>query len=138
MGAPDGSVRLWDLGKKERIGGDRPTHAKSIWDLAVTPDKKWLITSDKDGAIKITRIDKANEVKSLKTAAGTLDGLIVSPDGSRLATYGDGRVELWDLAAGRSLRSWAIPDVRTVAFTPDGRQLLSGLDNSTLYLLDGP
>src|SRR5439155_16051857 len=45
MGSNDGSVRLWDLVKKERIGGDRPMHAKALWDLTLTPDKKLLITA---------------------------------------------------------------------------------------------
>jgi WD40 repeat protein len=138
MGSADGSVRLWDVVKKERIGGDRPMHAKALWDIALTPDKKLLIAADKEGDIKISSVEKPSESRSLHFTGANLDGLLVSPDGTRLATFGDGRVELWDLASGKSLRSWAIAGVRAMAFTPNGKQLLTGLDNSPLYLLDSP
>ena len=33
-------VRIWDLAKKERIGGDYAIHVNDIADLGITADKK--------------------------------------------------------------------------------------------------
>jgi WD40 repeat protein len=138
MGSADGSVRLWDIVKKERVGGDRPMHPKALQDLALTPDKKSLIAADKDGNIKISSVEKPAESRSIHAGGAYLDGLLVSPDGTRLVTFGDGRVELWDLATDKVLRSWTVGAVGAISFTPDGKHLLAGLNNSTLYLLDLP
>jgi WD40 repeat protein len=138
MGSADGSVRLWDLTKKERIGGDRPMHAKAVWDLAITPDKKWLIAAEKDGEVKIAPLDRAGDSRKLHVSGAYLDGLLLSPDGRRLATFGDRQIELWDLESLKPLRSWTVGGVRSIAFTQDNKQLIAGLDDSTIYLLDLP
>lgn len=138
MGSSDGSVRLWDIAKKERVGGDKPVHSKALWDLALSPDKKTIIAADKEGDVKIAPVARNGEVRSVHTTALQLDGLQVSPDGTRLATFGDGRVELRNLANDEVIRTWSIPGVRTVAFFPNGRTLLAGLDNSTILALELP
>src|SRR5262249_16268619 len=140
MGAPDGSVRVWNFAKKERVGGDRPVHARALWDVALTPDKKTLITGDKEGEVKIWDLAKNQSVRSFKTVAPGLSGLIVNASSTRVATYtDDGQVELWDLSSGKSLRHWELRvGVRALAFTPDGKYLVSGNDTSTLFLLELP
>ena len=89
------------------------------------------------------------------TAVGSGPGMS-HPDGDRhmdilrLATAGsDSVVRLWNVADGKELRQWNFaasgqlrqPDkgfVRTLAFTPDGKQIVTGNANTTLYLLDCP
>jgi len=140
MGGQDGSVRIWNFAKKERVGGDRPTHAKALWDIALTPDKKYLVTGDKEGEIRVWDIAQNQQVRNFKATAPGLYGVAISPDGTRLATYGEeGQVELWDLTNGKSLRRWDLKlGVHALAFAADGKSLLTGNDNSTLYLLELP
>jgi WD40 repeat protein len=67
-----------------------------------------------------------------------IQAVAVSADGTRvLSSGGDGSVKLWDAATGRLLRTFEghSRDVRSVAFSPDGRRVLSGSDN-TLKLWD--
>jgi WD40 repeat protein len=138
MGSADGSVRIWDMAKKERIGGDRPMHAKAVWDLAITPDKKWLIAAEKEGEVKIAPLDHPGDSRKLHVSGTSLDGLLLSPDGRRLATFGDRHIELWDLESLKPLRSWTVSGIRSLAFASNNKQLVAGLDDSTIYLLDLP
>src|SRR5262249_53427091 len=88
MGAPDGSVRVWNVAKKERVGGDRPMSAKALWDVAITPDKKLLISGDKDGEVRVWDLARSQKVRDFKTAAAPFGGMAVSGDSKRLATFG--------------------------------------------------
>ena len=138
MGAPDGSVRIWNLPKKERIGGDRPAHAKRLLDLALMPDNKTMITADEDGEIKVWAINASEPLHTWNTGGKAY--LAAAPDSSRFATYSfDGTVALWDLATGKSLRRWDLKfGVRNVIFMPDGKHIATANDNGTIYLLDLP
>ena len=71
----------------------------------------------------------------------------VSADGKYAASAGqDNVIKLWDVATGKELRRYpiAVPVqerggfVSQLAFTPDGRHLVTANANTTLYLLDLP
>ncbi|MFI6921853.1 protein kinase [Nonomuraea spiralis] len=60
----------------------------------------------------------------------TVTAVALSPDGSTLALAGaDRRVELVDLASGRTARAFTVPpsddQIRALRFTPDGRTLIT-------------
>ena len=92
-----------------------PLHTVSIWDTAtgrLVPD-----FSDSHGEC--------------------IASLACSPDGSRIVTAGgrDGTVRLWDSATGKTLRAFVIGDafpceVRSVAYSPDGKSIVAGGPNS--------
>jgi WD40 repeat protein len=140
MGAPDGSVRVWNVIKKERIGGDRAVSAKPLQDLALTADKKSLITVDEDGEVKLWDLSKPEAVRTFRSSVDKRGGLAVGADSTRLATFnGDGVVEVWDVTMGKSLRRWDLHlGVHTVAFVPGGKFLAAANNNGTVYLLELP
>jgi WD40 repeat protein len=73
-------------------------------------------------------------IQTLRHGDG-LFGVAYSPDGTILATAGDGPVKLWDVASGRQVRSLSQNDaVMTVAFSPDGTLLASGGYDQKVYL----
>jgi WD40 repeat protein len=140
MGGPDGSVRVWNIPKKERVGGDPPKHTKPLGDVAITSDKTRLITGDVEGEIRVLNLAGEPKPLSFKTAAAGLGGLACSPDGKRVAALGNGGViDLCETESGRSLRKWRLGvDVVAIAFTPDGRGVVTANKDSTLYLLELP
>jgi WD40 repeat protein len=139
MGDHGGSVRVWNLAKDQREGGDRPAH-RAIGDLVLSPDNKLLITGGDDGEIKIWELAKSKPIRAFKGHKHQVAALAITGDGSRFATVSlrDQEVKLWETATGNELRKWPGLDARNLAFTPDGKYLATANCNTTLYLLECP
>src|SRR5262249_28365858 len=150
-GARDGSVRLFDLDRKGEPapGGDWFVHERNQGggDVVFSPDNKWMISGGIHGEIKICLVEKRAVVRTLKGHTHRVGPLVGSPDGKPFASAGfDNVVKLWEPATGRELRRWdmglPLQDrggfVAQMAFTPDGRGLVTANANTTLYVLDLP
>jgi WD40 repeat protein len=138
FGRIPGEVQLWGVESGVlRLVIDR--HHYSVWDLAFSPDGKFLA-----GACGIYQRPHAGEVKVWDTTTGrevaTLSGytscvwsVSYSRDGTRLATAAGDQwakdsdasvVRVWDLVAGQEVVSFR--QGRTpyhVAYSPDGSRL---------------
>jgi WD40 repeat protein len=139
-GDTQGSVRVFNVATGERVRGDLPAHVKAMGDVALTPDKKTLITGDEDGEVKIWNFAERETLHTIPAHTTGLMGIAVSPDGSRFATMGrDGSVKLWDVKEGKELRTWNlhVPG-RSFAFVPGGKHLLVANADASVYVLDLP
>jgi WD40 repeat protein len=139
-GDVNGTVRVVNVGKRERVRGDLPAHAKSLADIALTPDKKTLITADEDGELKVWDLTNRESLHTIQAHKSSLQGVAVSADGARFATTDkDGQIRIWDTKTGKQLREWELHmAVRGFVFTPDGKHLVTANANGTAYLLDLP
>lgn len=139
FGGPDGSVRVWDIVKRQQLGKDIAAHRRAVTDVGLSSDNHLLFTATSDAEVKIWDLEKAELLHSVQTHDSTLAGLIVSPKGDRFATFDrNGGVKVWDTQA-KLLRSWELRmPVATVAFTPDGQHLLSANGDGTVYMLELP
>jgi RNA polymerase sigma factor (sigma-70 family) len=132
--AKDGSVRLWDAstGKEVRReqGHQGPTHA------VFTPDGKRIASAGHEGSVRLWDV-ASGKVLFLYQTDQALSTLAVSPDGKLIAVAGDGPViTILDARTGKlilQLKTQA-PQVHSVIFTPDGRQLLSGDKDGTIRI----
>lgn len=141
MGCSDGSVRIWDIVKSERpLGGDMPVHQKELGDLVFTPDKKKLITSDVEGEIKIWDLSKKEALKTIKAHTGAMLAVSMCPDGKRfISADQSGEIRLWSVDTGEKLQEWLLPTpIRNLAFTADGKKLITANGDTTLYMIDMP
>jgi WD40 repeat protein/beta-lactamase regulating signal transducer with metallopeptidase domain len=139
--SPDGAViAAADSARRNRLG---PGDLVRIWDTAT-----------------------GRQIRELRGHKGSVNSLAFSPDSKQLATAGistreeppvDGRapiappdfrdaIHLWDVATGTDLRQfpgeaaekWVgrMREVNAVAFTPDGRTLISGEESGSIVLYD--
>jgi WD40 repeat protein len=141
VGDAGGSVRVWDIAKGERVGGDLPAHT-AFGDMALSPDKKTLVTGGEDGEVKIWDLERRETRQRFKAHKTTISAMVMSDDGSRFATMSapdkDREVAIWETATGKELRRWSDVDVKCLEFTPDGKYLATGNANTTVYLLECP
>lgn len=146
-GAKDGTVRIWDLGDKDAKvapGGDLALFGKvGVADLAITPDGETIVATSDEGEVKIARVQGGEVLKSFKAHESRILACMMSPDGKTFATVDASNViKAWDLS-GKELRRWDLGKhqgmfVISLAFAPDGRQLIAGNANTTVYVLDLP
>jgi WD40 repeat protein len=144
-GGADGIVKLWDVAaRKESKVFKPPTNEKGnpapppggVTGVVFTPDGKRLV-SIQDRFVRLWDVTTGNQIKAMGPTLDDLYGLAVSRNGNLLATSGyAGYVTLWDLAAGKQRVSHKLKafGAYCIAFTPDGKSVVTGHDNHHCYV----
>lgn len=132
-GSYGGSVGLFDTKSGEQklevtTGGD------SVELVQITPDEQFVIAGTTDGVVWIWEIATGKEFNVIPTHNKNIWGMRLSSDGKTLATAGPDRTaRVTDLETGKQLYRFEHPAVAMgVAFTPDGRHLVSGCHDSEI------
>jgi WD40 repeat protein len=131
-GDDDGQVYVWDAATGARLAACQG-HASKIFSLAFRPDGARLVSTSADGSVRQWDPATGKEVEPpFDRHIGDVLSASYSPDGEWIASGGTDRtVRLWR-AAGRQdaavLHGHTGP-VSEVAFTPDGRRLVSVSDD---------
>jgi hypothetical protein len=115
-------------------------HAALIWNVAFDSRGRYLFTSSADGTVKMWDARTGREFRRFpaQNRINNINGMAVSPDGKRLLTGSDEAVvRLWDVESGKELRQLRGHNgsVYGVAFSPDGRQALSGGSSDGMMIL---
>lgn len=154
-GSQDKTVRLWDIAGAEPRPGAVLQHKGAVRSLALAGNK--LASASEDGSLRLWDLGAA-EPKELIVKEGlefnSFGGsLAFAPDGKSLATAGNNPVvRLWDVS-GTELKEQGVLEARldrqnqgekppggtnyvtSVAFSPDGKTLVSG-EVTTVRLWD--
>jgi Tol biopolymer transport system component len=134
----DKTVRLWEIatGKEVRVFLG---HTKLSASVAFSPEGKSALSGGSDGTLRLWDVATGQLVRKLVGHSGWVRSVGFSPDGSLIvsgsADYGpgygtdqrDNTLRLWDVNTGAEV--WQVDvgrGVNCVAFTPDGRSVVSG------------
>lgn len=144
-GDETGTVRVFDLGKKERLGGGWPLFQRSFADLGVTPDKKYLVAADDEGLVKVADVAKREVIADGQSHKSGVRALVVAPTGATFVTISNDReIKAWSLTGFKGkkieeVRSWTLPvAINGASYTPDGKSVVTANADGTAYVLELP
>jgi WD40 repeat protein len=130
-------VGLWDAvtGKGVHTFAGTQHHGDSA--LAFSPDGRLLATASSSDPLRLW--DPVTGRKVAEWPSGRASPcLAFSPDGLLLALPVTHGVALWDVAAGREVRRFTghLAEVRSMAWAPDGRAVVTASADGTLLVWD--
>jgi WD40 repeat protein len=132
---PECTVKVWDGDGRLR---HTLTHRNALMSVAVSPDGQWLASASHDRTVCIWKMDNLDQpYRVLTQHADTVKAVVFFPNSKLLASAGDdGLVQVRRVEDDRPIRSWRLPGpVVSLAVDGEGRHLLTGNANGTVYIL---
>lgn len=125
-----------------RLGG----HEGAIHSVVFSKDQQLLASVGDDPNVQIWRFPSGTPYRTLAAPTSWLMSMAISPDGKLVIAAGRkynvyGTITIWNLETGKLLRSYNQEtgyEVRTVAFSPNGRFFAYGTGDGTLVLARTP
>lgn len=147
-GSGNNTARLYDLSNYKELKQFNG-HNGAIWGAAFLKDGKHIVTGSWDATIRVWELATGKQVRTFKKVQGSVRCLALSPDGKYVAAghftntggggnQGPGTLRLWDVAKGEEIRAFNghTAPITSVAFSPDGKKILTSSFDRTLRLWD--
>jgi WD40 repeat protein len=120
-------VRFWDTATGKELGAQDGGHRGSIQEVAVSSDRKVVITCGSDNTVRRWDAATGKELSRFSPTNG-IAATCISPDGRTIAVAsgGDGLIRLFETDTGKELWQLRKPteDIAQLLFSPDGKALV--------------
>jgi len=135
----DNAIKIWDS-ENGRLLRTLSGHGDYIDSVAYSPDGKRIASGSKDKTIRIWDAENGRLLRTLTGHAERVWSVVYSPDGTRIASAGiinDETIRIWDAESGRELKKWSSGSVGALAYSPDGKRIVSGsFEDNTVKIWD--
>jgi WD40 repeat protein len=128
--------KVWLLGKDQWFttnsgtdGTDIITADQLTYDMAFSPDSKWLGVAEGDGSSNAILYNMQENTSEILAHEEPIKAVAFSPDSQHIAVAGDKLVTVWDTATAEKLYALEHPkEVFSISYRPTGDVLLAGMD----------
>ena len=142
-GSVDTTARLWDAHTGQELQAFEG-HIGEVFSAIFSPDGTRLATADTAGVAKLWDIQTGQQLLTMReeSVSAIINQLGFSPDGKRLVMACEdgemGWASIWDAVTGEKLirLSGHTIQVRSAAFSPDGRSLATASADRTIKIWD--
>jgi WD40 repeat protein len=148
VGDGEGLIHLVDLDEGKKFLVLRG-HRHYVTALALSADGKTLLSGGLDRSVRLWDLVSGHEIAPLEGHRRAVAAVALSPDGRLAATAGGSaahpfdvaeprRIRLWDVVSGKEIAHFEghTADVTSLAFSPDGARLVSGMQDTTVLVWD--
>jgi competence ComEA-like helix-hairpin-helix protein len=132
-------ILLWNMETYQVIGKPLAGHTAGVLSVVFSADGKILVSSSADKTVILWNVATGQPIRRLNINVSTY-AVAFSPDGKMLAGSSDGAIYLWNVATGEVIgqlsTKYSSQVTTIIAFSPDGKTLATGDNNSTITLWD--